>query len=129
MKWVGMFAAAVVGCLMSAVSSAQQFNVALFTKTAGWHHDAINEGVTTIKRLGELHNFNVFWTENADLIFKDEHLSKYKVVIFLLTTGDALNDEQQAAFERFIRAGNGYVGIHSASDTEYKWPWYTKMVG
>ena len=74
MKWVGMFAAAVVGCLMSAVSSAQQFNVALFTKTAGWHHDAINEGVTTIKRLGELHNFNVFWTENADLVFKDEHL-------------------------------------------------------
>lgn len=129
MKWVGMFAAAVVGCLMSAVSLAQQFNVALFTKTAGWHHDAINEGVTAIKRLGELHHFNVFWTENADLIFKDEHLSKYKVVIFLLTTGDALNDEQQAAFERFIRAGNGYVGIHSASDTEYKWPWYTKMVG
>jgi type 1 glutamine amidotransferase len=50
-------------------------------------------------------------------------------VIFLLTTGNVLNDEQQAAFERYMRAGGGFVGIHSASDTEYDWPWYTKMVG
>jgi hypothetical protein len=34
-----------------------------------------------------------------------------------------------AAFERFMRAGNGYVGVHSAADTEYDREWYTKMVG
>lgn len=128
MRLVGIFAAAVIACL-SASASYAQFDVALFTKTAGWHHDAINDGVNAIKHLGELHHFNVYWTEDADLIFKDEHLAKFKVVIFLLTSGDVLNDEQQAAFERFIRAGNGYVGIHSAADTEYEWPWYTKMVG
>ena len=31
--------------------------------------------------------------------------------------------------ERFIQSGKGYVGIHSASDTEYDWDWYTKLVG
>ena len=50
-------------------------------------------------------------------------------MIFLSTTGDVLNDTQQAAFERFIRAGGGYAGIHSAADTEYGWPWYGKLVG
>ena len=62
-------------------------------------------------------------------MFNDTELKKYKAVIFLSTTGDALNDEQQAAFERFIKAGGGFVGIHAAADTEYDWPWYTKMVG
>ena len=119
----------VLGCLCSGISSAQQFNALLFSKTAGWHHDSGNAGVTAIQALAKLHHFDVFWTEDANRVFKDEELAKYQVVIFLLTTGDVLNAEQQAAFERFIRAGGGYVGIHSASDTEYDWPWYTKMVG
>lgn len=40
-----------------------------------------------------------------------------------------LDHKQQADFERFIQAGGGYVGIHSAANTEYHWPWYGKMVG
>ena len=51
------------------------------------------------------------------------------MVIFLCTTGDVLNDSQQAAFERYIEAGHGYVGVHSASDTEYDWAWYGGLVG
>ncbi len=108
---------------------AEQFSVLLFSKTAGWHHDSINAGVTALQGLGKLHDFNVFWTEDANRVFNDKELAKYKVVVFLLTTGDVLNDGQQAAFEKYIRAGGGFVGIHSASDTEYDWTWYTKMVG
>jgi hypothetical protein len=62
-------------------------------------------------------------------VFSDKGLEKYDVVIFLNTTGDVLNNEEQAAFERYIKKGGGWVGVHSASDTEYDWPWYTKMVG
>ncbi|ACB77797.1 ThuA domain-containing protein [Opitutus terrae] len=108
---------------------AEQFSALLFSKTAGWHHDSINTGVIAIQALGKLHDFNVFWTEDANRVFNDKELAKYKVVIFLCTTGDVLNDQQQAAFEKFIKNGGGFVGIHSASDTEYEWPWYTKMVG
>jgi Uncharacterized protein conserved in bacteria len=115
--------------LVSSAAHAAQFKAVLFTKTAGWHHDSINAGVTAIQQLAQLHDFDVFWTEDASRWCNDKELAKYQVVIFLLTTGDVLNDEQQAAFERYIQKGGGFVGIHSASDTEYEWPWFTKMVG
>jgi uncharacterized protein len=108
---------------------AQQFKVLLFTKTAGWHHESILEGVTAIRKLADRNSFIVDWQENAPLVFTEDGLKKYDAVIFLNTTGDVLNDAQQAAFEKFIKSGKGYVGIHSASDTEYEWAWYTKMVG
>ncbi|PWF46057.1 ThuA domain-containing protein [Massilia glaciei] len=117
------------GLLFTQGAHAEQFNVLVFSKTAGWHHDSINAGVTAIQDLGKQHNFDVFWTEDAERVINDKQLAKYKVVIFLLTSGDVLNDEQQGAFERFIKAGGGFVGVHSASDTEYGWPWYTKMLG
>jgi type 1 glutamine amidotransferase len=56
-------------------------------------------------------------------------LAHYDTVIWLSTTSDVLDDAQQAAFERYIRAGGGYTGIHSAADTEYTWPWYGQLVG
>ena len=45
------------------------------------------------------------------------------------TTGDPLNADQQAAFERYIQAGGGYAGVHAAADTEYDWHWYGGLVG
>lgn len=56
-------------------------------------------------------------------------MAQYQVVIFLNTTGDILNEAQQAAFERFVQGGGGFVGVHSATDTEYDWPWYGRLVG
>jgi uncharacterized protein len=106
----------------------KQFKVFLFTKTAGWHHESIQEGVIAFKKMAERNNFDVDWQENTDFI-TEANLAKYQAIIFLNTTGDVLNDEQQKVVEKFIQAGKGFVGVHSASDTEYKWDWYTKMVG
>lgn len=53
----------------------------------------------------------------------------YNAVVFLNTTGDVLTNEQQTAFERYIQAGGGYVGIHAATDTEYDWAWYGRLAG
>jgi len=110
-------------------ANAEQFKALLFSKTAGWHHESILAGVTAIRQLGQKHDFDVFWTEDANRVINDRELAKYKVVIFLCTTGDIFNAEQQAAFERYIRKGGGFVGIHSASDTEYDWAWYGGLVG
>ena len=33
----------------SVAQEKKQFNALLVTKTAGWHHESINEGVTAIK--------------------------------------------------------------------------------
>ena len=107
---------------------AQQFNVLLFSKTEGYHHTAINEGVNALSKLAQKHFFTIDWQENSD-IFSDEKLAQFDIIIFLLTSGEILNEQQQKAFERFIQSGKGFVGIHSASDTEYDWEWYTRLIG
>ncbi|MCE3261067.1 MAG: ThuA protein [Pseudoduganella sp.] len=108
---------------------AAQFHVLVFSRTAGWHHDAIPAGVAALQELGKLHDFTVTWTEDAQRVFTDQELARYQAVVFLLTSGDILDARQQAAFERYIGAGGGFVGVHSAADTEYGWPWYTRLVG
>ncbi|WP_342113133.1 ThuA domain-containing protein [Pseudoduganella sp. OTU4001] len=123
-----IFAASVLA-LAGACAQAAQFKVLVFSRTAGWHHDAIPAGVAALQELGKLHDFTVFWTEDPNRAFNDAELPKYQAVVFLLTSGDVLDPQQQAAFERYIRAGGGFVGVHSAADTEYGWPWYTRLVG
>jgi type 1 glutamine amidotransferase len=106
-----------------------RFKALIFTKTAAFRHtECIPQGTAAIGQLAGEHNFDVDATEDANQ-FNDANLAGYDVVIFLCTTGDVLNAAQQAAFERYIRAGGGYAGIHSASDTEYDWPWYGGLVG
>ncbi|MFT7559836.1 MAG: type 1 glutamine amidotransferase [Flavobacteriales bacterium] len=119
-----------LACLIFAapVVFAEQFKVFLFSKTDGWHHKSQHAAVDAIQKLGKKHHFQVDWHESSWRI-NDEALAEYDAIIFLLTTGNILNDAEQAAMERFIQSGKGFVGIHSASDTEYEWDWYTKMVG
>lgn len=110
------------------ISKKNNPKILVFSKTKGYRHGSIGIGKTTIQKLGKEHHFDVDTTENAAL-FTEQNLKQYAAVIFLSTTGDVLNDAQQAAFERYIQAGGGYVGIHAATDTEYDWPWYGKLAG
>jgi type 1 glutamine amidotransferase len=107
----------------------ERFSALIFSKTAAFRHtECIPQGTVAIAQMAERRGFEVDATENA-AAFTDENLAEYDVVIFLCTTGDVLDADQQSAFERYIRAGGGYAGIHSASDTEYDWPWYGGLVG
>jgi cytochrome c len=105
-----------------------RFAVLVFSKTSAFRHDSIPDGIAAIQELGKAHGFAVDSTEDASR-FTDTELARYKVVMFLNTTGDILDGSQKAAFERYIRAGGGFAGIHSASDTEYGWAWYGRLVG
>lgn len=102
--------------------------VLVFSKTMGWKHTSIPFGIAAIQQLGAENGFAVDTTKNAN-VFTDDNLRKYDAVIFNCTTGNVLTAAQQAAFERYIQAGGGYVGIHSAADTEYDWPWYGRLMG
>lgn len=104
------------------------FKVLVFTETAGFRHGSIPDGVQAIKRLGENNNFAVD-VSNVSEVFIQDNLSQYAAVIFLNTTGDVLTDEQQSVFESYIKSGGGFVGVHSACDTEYQWPWYGSLLG
>lgn len=108
--------------------AAGSFQILVFSKTAAFRHVSIADGISAIRDLGALNNFGVVATEDAS-VFNDQALSAFKAVVFLSTTGDILDANQQAAFERYIQKGGGFVGVHSASDTEYTWPWYGGLVG
>lgn len=102
--------------------------VLVFTKTTGFRHASIPAGIAAIRQLGQENGFEVDTTENATR-FTEDSLQQYAAVIFLNTTGDVLDNYQEADFERYIQAGGGYVGIHAATDTEYEWGWYNHLAG
>ncbi|WP_316794664.1 ThuA domain-containing protein [Pedobacter frigoris] len=126
---LALFTLAVV-CLLcfSNPVSAKKKRILVFSKTAGFHHSSIDEGIAAIQKLGLENDFDVDTTKNSELI-TPKNLKKYAAVVFLSTTGDIFNDAQQKAFEDYIRAGGGYAGIHAATDTEYDWAWYGKLAG
>jgi type 1 glutamine amidotransferase len=127
----GLVSLALVATTLVAVpapATAAAYSVLVFSKTAGFRHDSIPAGITAIQQLGAANNFSVVATEDATA-FNDTNLANYAAVVFLNTTGDVLDDTQQAAFERYIRSGRGFVGVHSATDTEYGWAWYGNLVG
>jgi len=105
-----------------------QFKALIVTTTRGWHHESIHAGVLAIQDLARRNFFDAILWEDPNG-FTDKYLEQFQVVIFLNTTGDIFDTAQQKVMERFIESGKGFVGIHSASDTEYDWAWYTKLVG
>jgi len=113
---------------ISIAAHAQQPRVLVFSKTAGFRHNSIPNGIAAIKQLGQENAFAVDATEDAGA-FSEKNLARYSAVVFLNTTGDVLDAAQQEVFERYIRAGGGFVGVHSATDTEYDWPWYGRLAG
>jgi type 1 glutamine amidotransferase len=128
----------VAGALVSVPATAQsdttaaaapRYRVLVFTKTAGYRHvEAIAAGTAAIKTLGERHHFAVEHSEDAALI-NARDLDRFQAVVFLNTTGDVLDTAQQRAFESYIAQRRGFIGIHSAADTEYGWEWYGQLVG
>lgn len=119
-----IFMMSIVGSLFAQT----KFSVLVFSKTAAFRHQSIEAGKAAITKMGKEKGFGVSTTEDASQ-FTEQNLKNYHTVIFLSTTGDVLDKDQQTAFERYIQAGGGYVGIHAATDTEYDWPWYNELAG
>ncbi len=119
----------IAAIFLSTTTNAQkQFKVLLITITNGWRHESVHAGVLAIQQLAVRNNFDVVYFDDPNS-FTDKNLEQYQLIIFLTTTGNILDSAQKKVMERFIHSGKGFVGIHSASDTEYDWDWYTKLVG
>lgn len=112
----------------TAAKPGSALSMLVYSRTAGYRHKSIEDGVKMLGKLCAENGYTMRHTEDPAL-FNDEELAKYTVVIFLNTSKDVLDDTQQEAFIRYIRGGGGYVGVHAASDTEFDWPWYGKLVG
>jgi cytochrome c len=128
---LAVFAGAAATALLAAAPAPAPptpVRVLVFTKTAGFRHASIPAAIRAFRELGASNALAIDATEDASA-FTDANLRRYEVVAFVLTTGDVLDETQQGALQRFVRAGGGFVGVHSASDTEHDWPWYGGLVG
>lgn len=115
-------------CFQSCALPAQNKEILIFHKTEGFHHESIPDGIQAIEELGKENGFKI--TETADASeFQRGQLNSYDLIIFLSTTEDVFNEEQQQVFKEYIENGGNFFGIHSATNTEYEWPWYGKLVG
>ncbi|OAV44670.1 ThuA domain-containing protein [Lewinella sp. 4G2] len=114
--------------LLSGSLSAQQFKALLVVQTNGWQHESTFNAVPALEKLATRHDFQLTLKQKAMPITEDQ-LSGFDVLIMVNTTGDVFEDSEQAAIEKFIQSGKGWVGVHAAADTEYDWKWYTDMVG
>jgi len=100
----------------------------VYTHTNGHRHTSMDTGVATLRDLAQQEGIWMDHTEDS-LLFNESNLSKYQLVVFLSTTGDVLGTDQEKAFQKFVEGGGAFLGIHAATDTEYGWPWYGKLVG
>ncbi len=107
-----------------------QFRVLVFSRTLGFRHSNIPQGIAAIRQLGAENGFAVEATEDSSA-FSADNLARYKAVVFLSATGDVLNEAQQKAFKAYLLGGGGFAGIHGAlfgpSACEEKWEWYGEL--
>lgn len=123
-----MITALLVGTSIALASTPVTPRVLVFSRTEGFRHDSIPDGIAALTEVAKRRGWAIDFTED-NTVFTPVNLKRYGTVVFLCTTGDVLDNPEQSAFEAFVRAGGGYVGIHSASDTEYDWGWYGQLVG
>jgi cytochrome c len=107
-------------------SAAGPLRVFVYTATAGFRHDSIPAAQTALRALDPALFSLEFGEDPAELT---RALAHSDVVAFVLTSGDLLDETQQDEFEAFVRGGGGFVGVHSASDSEYDWPFYAQLIG
>jgi type 1 glutamine amidotransferase/predicted dehydrogenase len=119
--------------LISQIGFAQNYQpdkILIFSKNAkyGYRHASIEHGVEKLKDMAMAKGYKVEATEDAE-VFRDEYLQKVRAIVFLSANQDIFNAEQEAALQRYVRAGGGVAGIHSATGVERGWHWFNKMLG
>lgn len=116
--------------LISVSAVAQQKRILIYTHNGkGYVHENIAASVAALAKLCEANKWAVE-TSDSPTVFTPENLKRFSCIIFANTNNEAFHtEEQKNAFVAYTRAGGGFVGIHSASGSERKWPWFAAMLG
>jgi cytochrome c len=109
-------------------TSASPPRLLVFSRTTGFRHPSIEPGIAAVRDIGAANGFDVDATEDATAM-TPANLMRYRAVLFLSTSGDVLDRDQETALERYVLSGGGFAGVHAAADTEYDWPFYEELVG
>jgi uncharacterized protein len=119
------------------------FKVFMIASTAPEHTPMSNAAIPVMQTIGAANHFTVDSTSDPSLM-TDENLAKYQVFVQMQLGSFEMPPTAQAALQKFIESGKGWVGVHAAGltriqfieDKEGKiigdlkyWPWYTSFVG
>ena len=104
--------------------------ILVYTKNGkGYVHDNIPATVEALKKMGAEQGWQVDASDDP-AVMTEENLKNYQALVFSNTNNETFDTEaQKLAFQRYIQAGGGFVGIHSACGSERSWPWFWKLVG
>ncbi len=114
-------------------------HILVVSETKGFEHDSVPDAMANIWRMGhETKLWDTTLRTDTELLTKKtikdrnrKDLNYFDALIFASTTGElSLTDDQKTDMMSFIKEdGKGFVGIHAALDTNYKWPEYGEMIG
>ena len=133
-----LLALACLASILSAQGQTRKRRILAVGAVKGWQHDSVSHALATIEKLGqETGLYDTFIRTDTQLITKKKfggsnmkNLDNFDAVVFYTTGELDLDPEQQAALLSFVKEdGKGFVGIHSAIDTLYRWQAYGDMVG
>jgi uncharacterized protein len=102
--------------------------VLYMTHMAGFKHASVPVSEQVMKDLGAANGFEVVVTREMEALEADS-LKRFDAVMFNTTGELPATEAQKEALLAFVRSGKGFVGVHSATDTFYKWPEYGEMIG
>lgn len=124
----GLLAGSLAPARLAAATVPALERVLVFTRTAGFTHGSISDGVALVEALGTEGGFAVEISDQLSAI-ESTNLSRFDVVVFMSTTGDFLDGAAESALRAYVEGGGGWVGVHAAADAEYGWPWYGTLLG
>lgn len=113
-------------------------HILIIAETKGFEHDSIPDAAGTIWKMGkETGLWDAYIRTDCELITKKslkmnaKNLGYFDAIVFASTTGELnMTEDQKADMMSFIKEdGKGFVGVHAALDTFYKWPEYGEMIG
>ncbi|GAA1884391.1 ThuA domain-containing protein [Asanoa iriomotensis] len=119
-----------LGIVQAPAQAAPAFRALVFSETAGYRHDSIAAGVTMFNQLAAANNFEVVFSEDSTVL-NTANLDTYDVLVMFQTSGMVFdNDAQRTAVQNYLRAGNGIVAIHNATDMgiDTTFPWWDQTI-
>ena len=110
------------------VASAQDrpARILYFTHSASYRHDVIPASHNFLQRIGATAGLEITRSEDVT-VFTTDNLRHYGAIMFFTSGELPMGNAQQVAFTDFLRAGGGFIGVHSATDTFYQWPEYHRV--
>ena len=117
-------------CQLSIAQNVEGKSLLIYTKNGtGYVHDNIEVSVNTLVQLCEQLGVKTTVSDIPD-IFLTSEMESFDAVFFSNTNNEAFDtEEQRNAFKAYCESGKGFGGLHSATGSERKWPWFWNLIG